>query len=273
MMRLVTLYKIQEEADRLSPDKMQVRKKYVKVLCGIVVLLCLGLGACGNRQEESSGEDTSAVNEAAQENDTAAENKAEAINDTEKTAGEALTEKEGTETASLKYGYEGTIAAPEADVNEESGYFGIMYATIVEINGNAGESSTMYTFRDKADPDNVWSFTGLEIGDMEVTPEEGQNVVILFNGDIINDSENVEFMVILPDGEYKLKRTEGKTSDNMMSTFSIDTIDGERLQFLKDNCKADEDAMKSEGGDSVIVYYAENADGTENYPLRIYKGR
>ena len=143
----------------------------------------------------------------------------------------------------------------------------------MEINGNAGESSTMYTFRDKADPDNVWSFTGLEIGDMEVTPEEGQNVVILFNGDIINDSENVEFMVILPDGEYKLKRTEGKTSDNMMSTFSIDTSDGEKLQFLKDNCKADEDAMKNESGESVIVYYAENADGTENYPLRIYKGR
>ena len=64
--------------------------------------------------------------------------------------------------------YPGTVAAREAAA-DEAPYYGIMYATILDINGSGMDSSTVYSFKDKNDPDNAWSVTGLEVGDIETS--------------------------------------------------------------------------------------------------------
>ena len=56
-----------------------------------------------------------------------------------------------------------------------------------------------------------------------------------------------------------------------MSTFTVLTDGGEEITFLKDNCMVDENALSSDSGDHVIVYYA---DGGElgNFPARVFMG-
>ena len=95
-------------------------------------------------------------------------------------------------------------------------------------------------------------------------------MVILFHGDIVKDAEELEFIAVLPDGNYSLKQAEGTTLSNTMSVFALETTDNNTIEFIKDNCKMDEDAMKSDSGDKIKVYYA---DGGElgNFPLRIVK--
>ena len=166
--------------------------------------------------------------------------------------------------------YPGTVAVREAAA-DEAPYYGIMYATILDINGSGMDSSTVYSFKDKNDPDNAWSVTGLEVGDIETELSAGTDVVILFHGDMVRDSENVEFLVILGDGTYELKRAAGVTTSNMMSTFTVETAAGSEIQLHKDNCRIDNGALTRDSGETVIVYYA---DGGELgcYPLRVYKG-
>ncbi len=165
--------------------------------------------------------------------------------------------------------YEESIAAdPDELGSEESPYYGIMYVSVLDVNGNVGDSDTVYSFRDRTDPENIWSVTGLEIGDIESDMSEGTEVVVLFNGDIINDAENLKFIAVLPAGSYELKAAEGTLAGNTMSLFSVETADGRIIDFLKDNCLIDDDAMKSDRGDKIRVYYA---DGGElgNFPLRV----
>ncbi len=189
----------------------------------------------------------------------------------ESTAGETSVEEDEESAETENYGgsYPGTVAV--RDVTEDgSPYFGIMYATVLDINGSANDSSTVYSFKDKNDPDNAWSVTGLEVGDIETELSTGMDVAILFHGDMIRDSENVEFLVVLPDGDYQIRRCEGTTVSNMMSTFTIQTSNGGELQFIKDNCRVDSGAMQKDSGDRVVVYYADGGAGL--FPLRVYKG-
>ncbi len=189
----------------------------------------------------------------------------------EEAEGEEITETADPEEQEEMEGeYAGTVAAREAAA-DESPYYGIMYATILDINGSGNDSSTVYSFKDKSDPDNAWSVTGLEVGDIETELKAGLDVVILFHGDMLRDSENVQFLAILEDGEYELKRVAGVTTSNMMSTFTVETASGNEIQMIKDNCRIDSGALTRDSGEPVTVYYA---DGGEHgcYPLRVYKG-
>ncbi len=157
-------------------------------------------------------------------------------------------------------------------VNEEaSPYYGVMYVSVLDVNGNPGDSGTVYSFKDKNDPENAWSVTGLEIGAIEAELVPGADVAILFHGDVIRDGENLEFIAVLPDGNYKLRKTVGTTISNTMSTFVVQTAEGSTVSFLKDNCRIEDGAMNRDSGDLVIVYYA---DGGElgKFPMRIYAG-
>lgn len=164
--------------------------------------------------------------------------------------------------------YEESIAADESDAGQ-SPYYGIMYVSVLDVNGNPGDSGTVYSFKDKNDPENAWSVTGLEIGDIEADMTPGADVAVLFHGDVIRDADNIEFIAVLPDGDYVLKQAEGTTLSNTMSSFVIETEDGRTLSFLKDNCSIENDAMKSDSGDRIKVYYA---DGGElgNFPLSVF---
>ena len=185
---------------------------------------------------------------------------------------EEADEEETEETEPAFEGeYPGTVAAKEPG-EEESPYYGIMYATVLDIDGGGMDSSTVYSFKDKNDPDNAWSVTGLEIGYIEAELAAGTDGVILFHGDMVRNTEDVEFIAVLPDGGYTLKRIFGVTTANMMSSFTVQTGDGTQIQLIKDNCRIDNGAMTRDSGDPVIVYYA---DGGELgcYPLRVYEGK
>ena len=227
---------------------------------------CLTLAACGSRSDSDSAANEAGIETEADLNDSKA---AEASSE-EDSADEA--ETSAAETYAALSGYEESMAADKGDIAEdESPYYGIMHANVIDINGNVGESNTVYSFKDKNDPENIWSVTGLEIGDIEADMAVGNDVVVLYNGDIVNDAENLQFMVLLPDGAYTLKVAEGITTSNTMSVFTVRTDSGSTIDFLKDNCRIDEAALKSDSGDRVKVYFA---DGGElgNYPLRVVAG-
>ncbi len=229
--------------------KISTRKILSSLCC--IALVC-GMTACaGNKSAESKAADNT-------ENTTAAK---------EADATDANAESEGIAAAQSPYIQ--TITAAQKDLAEgESPYFGIMQVSVLDVSGNVGETSTVYSFKDKQDPENILSVTGMEIGDIEADMDEGNDVVVLFNGDIMNDAENTRFIAVLTDGEYRLREVEGVTSYNNMSVFTLETKDGS-IQFLKDNCKIDENALKSDSGEQLKVYYA---DGGElgNFPLRIF---
>lgn len=182
--------------------------------------------------------------------------------------------KEETETVSepdTYEVYEESIAVDEAAIADGiSPYYGVMYVSVLDVNGNLGDSDTVYSFKDKNDPENAWSVTGLEIGDIEADMTPGADVAVLFHGDVIRDADNIEFIAVLPDGSYTLKQAEGTTLSNTMSSFVIETSDGGSLSFLKDNCSIENDAMKSDSGDRIRVYYADGG-ALGNFPLSVFK--
>ena len=171
--------------------------------------------------------------------------------------------------------YEGILSHFEesvavSGVNETgSPYYGVMHVRVLDVNGNPGESKTVYSFREKNDPENAWSVTGLEIGYIGADIVPGADVAVLFHGDVIRDAENIEVIAVLPDGGYQIRKTQGTTVSNTMSSFVINTASGETLSFIRDNCRIEEGAMNRDSGDIIAVYYA---DGGElgNYPLRVY---
>lgn len=182
---------------------------------------------------------------------------------------------EETESASEAYYadeiYEESIAVDEAEFdNGASPYYGVMYVSVLDVSGNSGDSDAVYSFKDKKDPENAWSVTGLEIGDIEADMTPGADVAVLFHGDVIRDADNIEFIAVLPDGEYTLKQAEGTTLSNTMSSFVIETSDGGSLSFLKDNCSIENDAMQSDSGDRIRVYYADGG-ALGNFPLSVFK--
>ena len=242
--------------------------KKVQAAAGIVMLCCM-MTACGGVFADKA--DTNGI-EAEENVSEGAET--EGKSDEAVLSSEGMTAEEGVINDESTYAeapdYEESIAAEKAELAEgESPYFGIMHASIIDINGSVGESSTVYSFKDKIDPENIWSVTGLEIGDIETDMAVGNDVVVLFNGDIVKDAENLQFLVLLPEGQYELKKAEGVTTSSTMSVFSIRTSDGATVDLLKDNCRMDEDTLKADSGDKVRVYYA---DGGElgNYPLRVF---
>ena len=101
--------------------------------CG---LMSLAVTACGGNKTSANAE----------ESETEAETEAEAEgSDSE---GEDETEPESSETTYANLtDYDESIAVTEqSSVGDESPYYGIMYASVLDINGNQGDSNTVYTF-------------------------------------------------------------------------------------------------------------------------------
>ena len=188
----------------------------------------------------------------------------------------SLEDLEAEEPASLKAAqlepaasletYPETLASEEG---EERDFFGIMHATITEVITEEG-GTMIYTFMDKNDTENVWAIPSIELGDVLIDPVSGTDTAILFCGDIINDSDNVDFVVMLPEGEYDVERASGVTTENAMSTFAISTDGGEELIFLKDNCEIEEGSLENDSGDRITVYYARSREDGSCYPFKVY---
>lgn len=242
--------------------------KRTAAAAGLVVLCCLMTACRGNAADKAGSNESISEEDTAESSELAAQNNESMASSEGEIADESVKTDESTYAASASY-EESIAAGREETAEDESPYFGIMHASIIDINGSVGESNTVYSFKDKIDPENIWSVTGLEIGDIEADMAVGNDVTVLFNGDIVRDAENLQFLVLLPEGDYELKSVEGVTTNSTMSVFSIKTDNGSTVDFLKDNCRIDDDTLSSDSGDRVKVYYA---DGGElgNYPLRVY---
>lgn len=247
-------------------------------LCLAVVLAAVLIGGCsGSDSAKSSGSDETLIQSAevssesqenAQAETTAADMAEEMESDDTDESSETSSETHESEVGQVTETYPETQEATEA-LEDESPYFGIMYATVYEVTGSGTGESISYTLVDKNGTEESWTFNELEIGDVEVDMTSGIDVVVLFNGDVINDSENVIFIAVLPDGNYTVQKATGNVTDNMMSTFTLTTSDGSELHFIKDNCRMDDGALDLDIGHEVTVYYAQSLD-IGNYPLRIY---
>lgn len=208
--------------------------------------------------------DTGAGNPAAQTGSPAQEKRAEEAKDSSAAANAGVP----AETYDSSGSYAGTVAAE--GVNEPaSPYFGVMHARVLGVQTDEEEGTQLYNLQDLNDPENAWAIADTDIGSVSADMTPGSTVAALFHGDIVSDSENVRFIAILPDEDYEIRRAEGTTVNNVMSTFRLQLDGGSELSFLKDNCEIEEGAMQNDSGDRIIVYYAAGSDGT-NYPFKIY---
>ena len=174
-----------------------------------------------------------------------------------------------TAAPELSETYPGTVAATDG-TGAFSSDFGIMHATVLGIQPDKETGINIYNLQDKTDTENTWSIPANQIGSIEAEMTPGGEVAVAFSGDMINDYENVQFIAVIPEGNYLISSVTGTTLVNVMSTFSVKTDNGEEMTFLKDNCKIEEGAMTGDSGERISVYYAQSADGT-NYPLAVYK--
>jgi len=181
--------------------------------------------------------------------------------ETDGTTAQAVTEDENA--------YPGT-ASYENPEEEASDRFGIMHATVLDVQNGEKDGLFIYTLRDREDPDNAWCLNSQDVGSIVCTVTGGKEVAVLFSGDIVNDPDSVEFIAILDDAPYTIKKTEGTTVSNMMNSFTIRTTGGVELTFVKDNCKVDRDALSTEPGSRLLIYYTDGGS-VEHYPLRVYK--
>lgn len=232
---------------------MRFINKYVSLSIP-AVLLALSLTAC--------------FNQAGTEIKGSGENQDQVQTETESISEESASLETGEQTgeAQVLETYPETLQADEA-VEDESPYFGVMYATVLSVTGSGADVT--YTLVDKNNSEDSWTLTSLEIGTIETDMTLDTDVAMLFNGDVINDSENVRFLVALPDGDYTVQKVTGIVTDNMMSTFTLTISDGSELHFLKDNCRMDEDALELDTSNEITVYFADAGD-LGNFPVRIF---
>ncbi|MDO4487557.1 MAG: hypothetical protein Q4B67_00500 [Eubacteriales bacterium] len=175
-------------------------------------------------------------------------------------------------TVNIDEEYPGTIAVKDAEKNTE--LFGVMHACVLDVQKGDG-ANTVYTVRDNRDPDNAWSVDTLKIKYVVPDVKKGDNIVLLFEGNMTDDPDSVEFIVLLPDKNYEIKTVEGKTTSNMMGSFSVEVekskSNGTRTYvFVKDNCDMDREALNGDSDDHVLVVYADCGE-KELYPLKVYK--
>ena len=247
-------------------------RKGVRVAAAALLLLMLA--GCGKEETVSSSDTISetltqeAGANAALPAAGAESEAAEAEKNVPETAEAASSEEteEVNEPVETDETYPGTLSAQE---NGQKAVFGIMYATVIEVQKEA-DGSLVYNLQDVNDPENVWALRDMDIGSVETDLEKGNMAALLFSGDIVRDSENVFFIAAVPYAEYSIGRTEGITENNVMSTFTLRADDGSTFTFLKDNCRIEEGAMRKNAGDAVIVYYAYSEADNIYYPLEIY---
>ena len=196
----------------------------------LILLLCLTVSACGGKKEETE-------------------------------TGEAVAE--------TMPDYPGMVVHEDPE-GKQTEYFGVMHATVLDVQEGEKDGLFVYTIRDKEDPDNVWSLNSQAVGSIFCEMNGGNKVTVLFSGDPAGDPDSVEFIAILDDDAYQIRFSEGTTVQNMMNSFVIRTAKGTEMTFIKDNCRIDKEALSTEGKSRVLVYYAGCGSG-DLYPVRVYK--
>lgn len=180
-------------------------------------------------------------------------------------------EPEETETVArnLSSEYPGLCEVKNGD-GEVVDIFGIMHALILDVQPGEKSGLFVYTLRDRFDPENAWSIESKYVGDIFADMEKGNEVSVLFSGNIVDDPDSVNFIAMVDDEEYKIKKAEGTIINNMMNSFTMLSSTGVELVFRKDNCTVDRDALSTSSKDRITVYYADFGS-PELYPFRVYR--
>lgn len=140
----------------------------------------------------------------------------------------------------------------------------MLQGTVVKAAGDEGVFTLL------ADDGKEYHINLSEIGDVEVDLEENVQVAIAYIGEPLGDLKDVTLVLALPEQEeWSVFVEKGVTTSNSMSSFAIETEDGQKLRFLKDNCPIQEGAMEGDSGDKVRVAYV-NSQGT-NFPIEVRK--
>lgn len=140
----------------------------------------------------------------------------------------------------------------------------MLQGTVTKVTGDGG------VFTLQADDGKNYDIKQSEIRDVEVEIAEDVHVAIAYIGEPLGKLEDVTLVVALPEQEeWSILTEKGSTTANAMSSFTIETDDGQELSFLKDNCPIEDGALGADSGDRVSVTYV-NSQGV-NYPVEIKK--
>lgn len=140
----------------------------------------------------------------------------------------------------------------------------MLQGTVTKVTGDGG------VFTLQADDGRNYDIKQSEIRDVEVDIAEDVHIAIAYIGEALGKLEDVTLVVALPEQEeWSILTEKGSTTANAMSSFTIETDDGQELSFLKDNCPIEDGALGADSGDRVAVTYV-NSQGV-NYPVEIKK--
>lgn len=140
----------------------------------------------------------------------------------------------------------------------------MLQGTVTKVTGDGG------VFTLQADDGKNYDIKQSEIRDVEVEIAEDVHIAIAYIGEPLGKLEDVTLVVALPEQEeWSILTEKGSTTANAMSSFTIETDDGQELSFLKDNCPIEDGALGADSGDRVAVTYV-NSQGV-NYPVEIKK--
>ena len=152
------------------------------------------------------------------------------------------------------------------DNDQELPEINILQGTVVE----GSETSESLTIRTETGV--KLTFKGADVGGIVTTSEiaPGKEVALAFQGEYNGkDLKGVKLLLLLDDqATWEVRIAQGTTVYNMMSSFEIQTEDGQQISFLKDGCGQEEGVLTKDSGDQVTVAYVTTEDG-ENYPLHI----
>lgn len=213
-------------------------KRFVYMLAAVIAAAGLAAG-CGKKQAQ---EPETTVTQTATAESTEAETK------------EPSTAESETET--------------EAQTQEEEAAAGVhmLQGTITKT----AQDGAVFTLQ--ADDGKSYEIKLSDIRDAEVEIKKDVQIAIAYLGEPLGELGDVTMVVALPEQEeWDILTVEGTTVSNAMSTFTVETEDGESLSFLKDNCPMEEGALAGDSGDKVQVIYV-SSEGM-NYPVEIRKAR
>lgn len=161
---------------------------------------------------------------------------------------------------------ETTAKAQESTAQEpeQKEMYHMLQGTVTKVTGDGG------VFTLQADDGRNYDIKQSEIRDVEVDIAEDVHIAIAYIGEPLGKLEDVTLVVALPEQEeWSILTEKGSTTANAMSSFTIETDDGQELSFLKDNCPIEDGALGADSGDRVAVTYV-NSQGV-NYPVEIKK--
>ena len=158
-----------------------------------------------------------------------------------------------------------TATQPEETSAEAPQYkemYHMLQGTVTKVTGD-GEVFTL-----RADDGRDYDIRPADIRDVEVEIAEDVQVAIAYIGAPLGDLKDVTLVVALPEQEeWSILTEKGTTTANAMSSFTMETDDGQELSFLKDNCPIEDGALAGDSGDKLSVTYV-NSQGV-NYPVEI----